>query len=421
MTTTVPALRGNFGSTEYWLTTMSIGELITKVRFPQDFEGWETMGVEERYQREINLARVRKDIAPYFATDANRFSGSLVLAVMNDEDMLFEPLTTVGGGGGRSALPQLYQSSSREMGFLTFQGPEILVPLDGQHRIKAFKFAIEGADDNNRSIPNMRANQELARDQVTVILIRWEPSKARYIFNKINRYAKATNKSDNLITDDDDALAVMTRNLLGENGVIPSRLVRIGANTLNATALEFTTLPTFYAATEAIVKGLGISGHSSPRDMDDAQREVVTDTVRPVWQRLLSKVDLWAEALADTSDRGDQTRRQIREDTLLGKPIGQLSLVRAYMLMREKCAGAPEDELCARLNRIDWSVNNSMWHGVLMQPNGRVMSGRNTVNRAYEFIAYLGGVRLTPIEQKGLLEHIHGPDLQGRTLPDAVA
>ncbi len=423
MPTTVPALHGSFGTTDYYLTTMNIGELVRNVRFPQELEGWESMSIEEKYQRDISLRRVRNEIAPYFASDPDRFSGSIVLAVMNNEDMMFEPLPQVGGGSGRNSLPQLYQSAARDMGFLTLQGQEVLVPLDGQHRAKAFKYAIDGADDNGRSIPSVKANQDLARDQVSVILIRFEPQRARRIFNKLNRYAKATTKADNLITDDDDAIAVMTRDLLGEDGVIPSRLVRIGGNTLTANAPEFTTLATFYESNLEILKGLGISGAGSPHDMYDSQRQVATQSIKEVWERLLDKIDLWAKALEDPSERGDRTRIDIREQTLLGKPVGQIALVRGYMLMRELCTGTSDDELCARLNSIDWDVQSTLWFGVLMNPNGRVMSGRGTVNRACEYIAHLGGAKLTASDIERLLEHIYGEGWreQGESLPNPVA
>ncbi len=428
MPTTIPALRGNFGSTEYWVTTMSVGELLRNVQFPQDITDssgrrWDDLSIEEKYQREVNLQRVRKQIAPYFACDPNRFSGSLVLAVINDDQMVFEPLPNIGGGGGRNnVIPQLYQSAARDIGFLTLQGDEILVPLDGQHRVKAFGFAINGTDDNNRQIAGIKGNQELARDQVAVILVRFKADQARRIFNNLNRYAKPTNLADNLITDDDDALAVMTRELLGESGVIPSRLVQIRTNTLTNKAHEFTTLGTFYDSNTVLVTGLRFfTGKGSVKQMPQEQRELVKENIKLTWEHLLSKVDLWAKSLADPSEKGDKTRIQIREDTLLGKPIGQLSLIRGYLIMRERCEGVSEDDLCERINQIDWSVKNKMWEGVLMNRNERVMAGRGTVNRACEFIAHLGGAKLTDEETKTLLEHIYGSDGQKHNLPDPVA
>ena len=121
----------------------------------------------------------------------------------------------------------------------------MLVPIDGQRRAKAFKFAMTGTDDNGRPIAGIKSNTALAEDQAAVILMRFDPRASRLIFNKINRYAKPTTKSDDLITDDDDAVAVVTRQLLDEDGVLPVRLVRIGGNTLPQNALEFATLATF--------------------------------------------------------------------------------------------------------------------------------------------------------------------------------
>lgn len=419
MVTMVPALRGKFGETEYFLSSMRVGEFLKFACFPKEISNWEDLSIEERYHKDINLANVRKSVAPYFAMDEYRFSGSLVLAVMDHESMVFEPLTNFGG---RSNVPALYQTASEDMGFLTLQGGETLVPLDGQHRAKAFKFAIGGADDNNRTIPGMKSNPDLSNDQVSVILVRFEATRARRIFNKINRYAKPTSKADNLITDDDDAMAVMTRSLINEkNGVISSSMVRIGANTLNKKAPEFTTLATFYDATIAIVEGLGLGGKGSPSQMEDDKRELVKELVEPIWETLLSGIDLWRKALEDISEDGNDARFKIRDETLLGKPIGQLSLVRAFMLMRERCEGVPLEELCARLNAIDWDVGNPMWHGVLMNPNGRVMSGKNTVNRATQFIGHLGGASLTDEETEALLEQIHGEDWESHELPAPVA
>ena len=419
MPTTIPALQGKFGNIEYYVATMNVGELVRAVRFPKEIPGWDDLSIEDRYQRDINISRIKKEIAPYFAMDEYRFSGALVLAVKSEgSEMVFESLSDFGKSTG---VPALYKSAAADMGFLTLPGDETLIPLDGQHRVKAFKFAIDGADDSNRPIEKIKSNPTLAGDKVVVILVPFETTRARRIFSKINRYAKPTSKADNLITDDDDAMAVMTREMLGEEGVINTRLVRISANTLNKSAPEFTTLATFYDANEAIVIGLGVVGKGKPAQMSEEQRKLVIEEVQPVWERLLSKVDLWKSAVADPSENGDAKRMEIREQTLLGKPIGQLSLIRAYMLMRERCDGVSQDELCNRLNLISWGVNDPMWHNVLMNPNGRVMSGKNTVNRATEFIAHLGGALLTEEERSRLLEHIHGEEWESQELPSPVA
>lgn len=419
MATATPALRGEFGSFEYFLTTMHVGELVKSITIPREMDDWESMSLEERYQRDININRVRREIAPYFAGDENRFSSALILAVRNDDGMKFEPLNEVVDV---KRIPGLYRTASSNIGFLIRDGGEVLVPLDGQHRAKAFKFAIDGQDDKGRPIVDSKgeeiSNTTLAADEVAVILVRFDTEGSRRIFNKVNQYAKPTGRGQNLITADDDAIAVISRRMISDDGLIPAELVRWQSNTLSAKAPEFTTLATLADANEAIITA-GCSPAGKLRDADDAQQELYYREVVDVWNDLLTKIEWFAESLADTSVTGVERRIEIRATCLLGKPIGQLSLVRGFLLLRERSAGVSVGELCNRLNRINWSLTWEGWEDVLVNKNGRVMSGKTTVNFAAQFIAYLGGGEITDDERKSLIEHIAGRDTDYQ-LPDPV-
>ena len=415
MASTIPALRGRFGSFEYWLTTMHVGELVRNITIPNDLPGWKEMSLEEQYQRDINLLRVKRDIAPYFANDEDRFSGALILAVLNNEGMQFEPLESVGN---INKLPNLYKASAENIGFITLTGGEMFVPLDGQHRAKALKYATSGTDDNNVPIEGIRANTSLSNEDVAVILVRFDQDGSRRIFNKVNRYAKPTTRGQNLITDDDDQVAVLTRKMVNEAGMLPARLVRHQSNTLSAKASEFTTLSTLYDANMAIIKAR-FPVPSKPETANDEQADCFYDEVVRVWDLLINHVDLFAQALSDVSENGDQVRRNVRAETLLGKPVAQLSLVRAFLLLFEHCDGVSEQEVCERLNELDWLQGNELWTGVLMHPNGRIMSGRRTVNTAAKFVAYLCGMKLDSSEQEELVEQIAGE--QDYVLPPPIA
>ena len=416
MATTIPALRGRFGTFEYYLTTMHVGELIRNITIPKDIPGWADLSIEEQYQRDINVNRVKKEIAPYFAHDPSRFSGALILAVMNDDGMAFEALDEVGN---LTKLPQLYKSSAQNIGFVTLSGGEIFVPLDGQHRAKALQYAMSGMDDNNVPISGLKANTELAAEDLAVILVRFESRQARRIFSKVNRYAKPTNKGENLITDDDDPIAVLTRALIGgDDALLLARLVRHKSNTLNAKSPEFITLATFYEANKAIIEAM-FPLPKKGKEANEEQVELWREEVARTWRLLFAGVELFAEALRLPNEDGDDIRSDIRKDTLLGKPVAQLALVHAYLLLVEKCKGVAEEALIARMNRLSWDVENPMWHGVLMNPNGRVMSGRRTVRQAGFFIAYMCGAALSADELAELINYISGEDEY--TLPEPVA
>ena len=187
MATTVAAMKARLGDTDYYILSMKAQELADKVKIPRELEGWEDMSIEERYQRDLNYNRVRKQIAPYFANDDSRFFGAIIVAAMNfGDEVTFEPLADVTTRG----LPGLYRTAAAPMGFLTFSGGEVLVPLDGQHRLKAIQFAVTGRDERGRDILDISPCTELAQDDVTVILVGYEPQKARKIFTRVNKYAK---------------------------------------------------------------------------------------------------------------------------------------------------------------------------------------------------------------------------------------
>ena len=421
MATALPALAGRFGSYDYWVTTMHVGELNSNIVIPKDDPAWPDLSIEERYQRDVNLSRVKKYIAPYFAKNPDRFSGALILAVKNSERMVFEPLSSLV-----SKLPALYRAAAENMGILTLNGSEVLIPLDGQHRAMAFRYALSGVDESNKEVTT--PNSKLAEDEVTVILVRFDTTSSRRIFTTVNRYAKPTGKGDNIITDDGDAVAVATRMLIGGGAdgsssgrhVLPSRLVRHQTNTLSAKAPEFTTLATFYDANMAIIKDLVWSGlKTRPEDADDQQRERFREKCEDVWNRLLTSITLFAQAVEDASELGDDARIRIRAETILGKPIGQLVLVRAFLEIRDR-TGRSDTEICKRLNRIDWSVDWDEWENVMMNASGRVMSGKTTVNNAALFVARLCGAKLEEHEERDLQTWIAG-DSSDYSLPDPLA
>ena len=181
-----PAMRGKFGSTEYFMLTMKANDVASRLTIPKEMPEWGDLDTGERSQREINYNRVRKQIAPYLAHDPDRFLGALIVAVLNPGGMDFEPAKIVP-----SKVPKLYATAARSFGFVTLEGGEVLVPLDGQHRLAAIQFALSGKDEKQRDIEGVSPSTQLANDDVLLVLLRHDdPQRIRKIFNKINRHAK---------------------------------------------------------------------------------------------------------------------------------------------------------------------------------------------------------------------------------------
>ena len=391
MASVLPAMRGKFGSTEYFIVTMPAKELTERLVIPRDLERWSDLTLEERFQREINYNRVKRQIAPYLVEDDDRFFGAFIVTMIqpfdDDADVEFEPVTNIYKGN----VPALYRAAGNAFGFLTLQGSELLVPLDGQHRLAALEFAITGKDEKQQPISGFESRTDVAEDVCTVILIKHDDTKSRKIFNKVNRYAKKTTKAEDLITADDDVIAVIVREaIVGFENVVPDVLVNAKSNTLTARAGEFTTLSTLYESTKYLLEDT--HGKINTEKLPPGATQVtMRREAQDFWETVCSEVDLFRDALHDPSESGNDKRREIRKDYLLGKPVAQWAVVQAVVRLRSE---EPEtgqrislSDACRRVNQLDWSSSEPRWQQVLMNGD-RVLAGKSAVNFASQVIAY---------------------------------
>ncbi len=418
MPSTIPAMRGQLGSTEYFIVTMKAKEVAEKMKAAVDVEGWEDLSLEQKYQRKINLKRVRTDIAPYLARDPDRFFGSLIVAVQNGQAVKYEPVKEVAKGKVFSGSHNL---AANGLGFLTLNGDEILIPIDGQHRAKALDFAIRGRDNHDNEL-DFHGNPSLAQEDVVLILIRFdsedERAKARKIFNKVNRYAKNPSTAENLIIDDDDIAAIFARHMTEpDQGLFSGDLVRLTGNTLSDSAPEFTTLSTLYEINRQI---LLLKGHDVGKTERPSREEekLYWQEIEDVWKRLLADITHFANALRDRTRDGNEMRRQVRRTYLLGKPIGQRVLASAFLELTER--GRLKDvEACQRLNSVDWKTDNEMWLNVLTRDATRVLAGISAINLGRDFVTYLTGRPTSDSELQSLRERM-SPDDDAFELPERL-
>lgn len=418
MASTVAAMKAKFGSTTYYILSMKAKELEKTVTIPKDWEGWKDLSVEERYQREINFARVKRQIAPYLARDDDRFFGAIIVAADNfDHENAFEPLSDVV----TRPLANLYRTVASCMGFLTFQGGEVLVPLDGQHRLKAIKFAIEGKDEFEREIPGIKPCSKLAQEDVTVILVPHDIQKSRKIFTHVNRYAKPTTTGQNIITDDDDVCAVITRRIA--NDIIGGRLAKYTSNTLREKDPEFTTLSIIYNSNKDIIERTFSMRLDTTQLPSSQNQELYERKCIEVWQTLVEHIDTFADALTDVEESGDQKRREVRRNSLLGKPVGQECLVRAFVTLTGPPMNLSAREACRRLNKLPWSIqeekNRQVWEQILWtggREKGRVLTKNRIL--AVAMIEYMAGKPLDEDKRMQLLDDYRNkfPERRRKTL-----
>ncbi len=388
MSDVYPALRGKMGCTEYFVLTVKARALTGLVTFQTEDDRWENLTMEERDQRDINISRIRNQIAPYLRNDPFHFMGAVVLQADKLADDCFDPLIGKGALAPDSVI-RPYRDSAKQFGFLNLTGGEVLRPLDGQHRLKALDFAIRGLDDQGKQLPptpppassasesakkskNVASPSQpasegsaevLANEDVTVIVVRANLERARKIFTDINSYAKPTTTGDNLITNDSESHAVLSRRIANE--LIWARLVKYKSNNLADSDCEFTTLSTISKGVKAILKALFEKRYDKyPTSQID--RDLLWGETEKIWSALLQGIEIWNDALHDRKVSGDMKRKDLRRQQLCLRPVPQQCILEAYVfvtLLAEHRIGLAQ--AIKLLNAIPWDTDSKLWDRVL--------------------------------------------------------
>lgn len=390
--------RAKLGSTTYYTTKMTVEDLVNTVGLAIELPEWKDMTPDEKMQREPDINRVVNEICPYFIEDKDRFFGSLIVDIYSGYDhIVFEPITKFVDS---DKLAAAHNIALQDAGFLTLPGKERLIALDGQHRLLAMKLSLKGSSaisvamlGNKKMTPQMNALQphpELANEEVSVILVEHEDNlKIRKIFNKVNKYARQTGRGQNIITADDDVYATIARRLFAEGEVLhkigKNELVNWSSNTLSQRSKQLTTVSALYTIAETMSKDKGWSSKVMPSD-ENAIEEVFQENV-DFWKKLLDGMRVYQEYLNLT--REDKPISALREDNLLMKPVTHMALAHVAYFAKQK--GKEWSDVVAKLDKVDWSMDNSIWFNILVIPakKKKVITGKESIRAAGMVIAYM--------------------------------
>ena len=379
---TLGCIQAKMGRTTYYICKMAAGELIDKVGIAKELPEWPDMTAEEKMQRECDIKRIVEEIVPYVTDDPDRFFSSLIVDIYSGFDEIrFEPLSKVVGN-----IPDAYAVPMADMGFITLPGKERLIALDGQHRLLSLKIAIRGIMGVPGGTKTFAAMNKL---QLCIILVEHtDTAKIRKIFNKINKYAKQTSRSDNIITSDDDTFAVIARRLFKEGGPLAPingiDLVNWKSNTLSQRSKNLTTLSALYTIAETILKDKKYSSKMLP---DNAALEEAYQTIASFWRITLDGVQAYQQYLELT--RNNKPVSNLREENLLLKPVTQMALAHVALMAQRK--EISWDSVVGKLNQIDWSFNNELWFNILVigSANKKMITGKDSIRSAGMVIAYM--------------------------------
>jgi len=386
------------GSTTYYMVSMRALELTGSVRIASERDGWANLGIEERMQRELNSNRIKKELAPYIRDHPDRFWGSIIVLV-EPGSLEFEPL----GSLLTDPIPAAYRKTAEKIGFLTINDGEHIA-LDGQHRLAALDAVVKNKIEEgpfSGAVPD---------DEMCVLFIEFQESqKTRRIFNKVNRHAKPTTRSDYVLTSEDDGNAIVTRWLLSSDREAPLAERSIGgqqgvinwkSNSLGQNSVHISTLSAVY---ETVVDILTSEGgfedfpekgkQADPVAPAPARLEEAYEIVADWWNEII-KIDVFDEAIKSELSsviaiRNDPSQPQ----SLLLKPVGLVALVKGMVRAVERSKGVLSiEEAVRRANLVNFSYSgNSMWRDTVVRADGRMVARKESKDLAAELLAYLIG------------------------------
>ena len=368
-----PGIKARMGDWDYYIVRMTMREVAREVRLASDF--WEDRTLGDAIQRELDESRVKQQIVNFLSRRTDRFFASIVVAAI---------------GGGPRWTP-IDSRSGDAFGELSFEINPRYYALDGQHRLKAIQElmsdlagAPHGFDEEQLSVlVVVREDQDV--DDPTWL------QRYRRLFSSLNRYARPTNLDTNIIMDEDDIFAIVTRRLITDHSFFRSsgrerssfRVLTKG-KALRTGASHFTSLQTLYSMNRVLLMPTESRRRwGSPRELkaflqfrpEESDVDKYYDFASRIWDALLTAVPELREKpeIMRSHDIPDPNPDGHR-DHLLFWPIGQELLgevARALMDQKELDERAGVESMAtalSRLAKVSWDMHRIPWCYLLLVP-----------------------------------------------------
>lgn len=438
---TFPAIAGQMGSTRYYQAVMRADELAATVHAAMDFQEFDAFMESERMQRALSEERVEQQIVPYLTNSADRFFGSIIVLVYKPDQFVFEPLRDIT----QISMKGAYKGFDTAIGALTIGGG-MLFALDGQHRLHALRTVINEKRTPRLNLPIKGPYRDQVKDdRLSVIFIEHESTeKARRIFNKVNRYAKPTSKSTNILTSEDDGYAIIARCISGLDD--PEKfdsevaspiqrkfwngqtVLKLDSNSISPGDKFLSTIDTIYASIEAMCKATEQPPLDEKTNIvrpDDEVLRVAYEECARWWSELMGSFWPFQEAMRNP-DFVISARRDWSDGSVAYRPVGQDALFKGLMKAHQLSGRSPS-LLVERLSRLPLAFTDEIWQAILVGggiERRRIMTKNNGL--ATDLVAYmlLGadafGARRTEELLRQYVEAKREYGLERRKLPNPV-
>jgi DNA sulfur modification protein DndB len=363
----IPAIRAKVGIWVYYVSTLTYAQVKEYVKRVDD-ELHKSTVLREMLQRSITDNY--KQIATYISQQEERFFNALVLAVYDGDPQWHEIRLNYGDG------EEYY-----DIGLLELTGQEKIFPVDGQHRVEGIKKVLsESSDFDEERIPVIFIGHKNDDDGM---------KRARRLFSTLNRYAKPVSKRDIIALDEDDSVAIASRELIEAHPLFENeRILDSKSKAIpESNKKAFTTIITFYECNfelmhlfleDKTVKdsdGKIMRGSSKAKEYirfrpDQPKLDAFISLCVGFWNAVSSEISCVSKYLA--SDPATEYFRNRDGGLLPFRPAALIPFVRAAIHIHTKTNGSFA-EVLRKINTLPLKISDNTWAGILWDNNNKKM------------------------------------------------
>lgn len=380
----IPAIRARIGDWDYYITTLTF-EQVDKYVSKIDNELHKSENLNELIQRSIT--NNYQSIKEYILNQNELFFNALVLAVYNDYPDWREIEFKYEG-------EEIYQ-----MGLLEFTGNHKIFPVDGQHRVEGIKAALKEKSD-------------LGTQRIAAIFIGHKNSpegmqRSRRLFSTLNRYAKPVTMDDIIALDEDDCVAIVTRELLESFPLFSGKRVTKSKNKAisDNDKDSFTSIITLYQCNLELLKlfrkkrkvafpnpdrdkvGLGEYLKFRPKE---EELVLFSEFCISFWSTFVEKFPFIQNYISDNSKQpANEFRNKETGGNLLFRPVGLLPVIQTAIDIHIRKSWE-FSYIFSMFSSIDFTISSKPWKNVVWNPNEKTMI-MGTTGLVRLFLLYMFG------------------------------
>lgn len=386
----LPCLTGKFGSWRYYNVVMKIKDIIDPTSgiksVPESRKIYTSDNLNEIMQRLENEKRI-DPIKTYILKQTDRYFNSLTVAVTGGDPKWYP--VSINKDDKFSEKERDYLNL--KYGILELTGNEDLFILDGQHRLLGLRKAYE-------------VNDSIGEEEVSIMMVIHEDSaeglkKIRRVFVALNRNAKPVSEGENIILEEDDASAIIARQLVEKYPLFKKhKSIALNKNlnlkTGKADIDKFTTLLALYNINETLIDNdslyeVKISGKYVRIRPTDKQISEAYKESEEFWNAFFNVFPSAKKFIQKPNEN-----LNLKDDSggvFYLRPIGQEIIAQLYAYLRD----AGSLSIFQKLTQVEPFLDSSFWNYVLHNP---YKPGRIVMNKANALTYLMYHLGLKPSE-----------------------